>query len=236
MRVTYRRHRGNREYWNKRWQAVEADLGGLNLSRYPGLYAERALECDLPDGPMLEAGCGAGRVLLHYHRNGHPVVGFDFVHHALEKIRSVDGEVPLLTGDILQLPFASESFSSVMAFGVYHNLESGIEKALAETRRTLKPGGVLCASMRADNIQNQVIDWLATRKENGGPRPFTRQTIARMSWIPFLPRLDSKYRPWTMWRICRFSTNFDFSETRISGSLMNGMPVRKGTNFLLWVK
>lgn len=49
-------------------------------------------------------------------------------------------------------------------FGLYHNLENGLEDAVAETHRVLKSNGLVCASFRADNIQTRLIDWLANRK------------------------------------------------------------------------
>ena len=51
-----------------------------------------------------------------------------------------------------------------MAFGLYHNLENGLEDAVSETHRVLKSNGVVCASFRADNIQTRLTDWLANRK------------------------------------------------------------------------
>ena len=67
MRISYRAHGGALDYWQRRWDGVAVDSGAINLDRYPGLYAERTLAAPRPDGPVLEAGCGAGRVLRHSH-------------------------------------------------------------------------------------------------------------------------------------------------------------------------
>jgi SAM-dependent methyltransferase len=162
MRLTYRSHGGSLDYWRQRWSQIPADDGALNLERYPGRYAERVMQS--VDGPVLEAGCGAGRVLLHYRRAGRPIVGVDFIEVALTKIRKEDPEVPLAAADVTRLPFADQSFDGVLAFGLYHSLESGVAQALAETRRIMRPGGLLCASMRADNVQNRIVDWMADRQ------------------------------------------------------------------------
>jgi SAM-dependent methyltransferase len=69
----------------------------------------------------------------------------------------------MVAADISCLPFVERRFAAVLAFGLYHNLEQGIETTLAETRRVLQAGGLLCASIRADNLQNRIIDWLANR-------------------------------------------------------------------------
>ena len=60
--------------------------------------------------------------------------------------------------------FADAGFAAVLAFGVYHNLPAGVAEALAECRRVLTPGGVLFASVRAANLHNRGIDWLAARR------------------------------------------------------------------------
>ena len=162
MRATYRAHGGVQAYWQARWDAVPADEGTLNLMRYPGVYAQQIMP--RIDGPVLEAGCGAGRVVRYFHDIGHDIVGIDFIPDVLHKIRDADSSVRLAAADILKLPFPDEAFGGVLAFGLYHNLESDLGHALEETRRTLRSGGLLCASFRADNIQNRVLDTITDRQ------------------------------------------------------------------------
>lgn len=170
MRISYRSHGGNRSYWQKRWDDIPPDDGALNLNLYPGRYAEQAVS--RTTGRILEAGCGAGRVLVHYHRRGREIVGVDFIGEALGKIGQAHPDSKLASCDICNLPFANDSFEAVLAFGLYHNLQNGIEQALRETRRVMSVGGVLVASMRADNIQNKIVDWLAERGNKASNRDF----------------------------------------------------------------
>ena len=179
MRITYRGHGGNRAYWQSRWDNLEADAGELNVNRYPGKYVEETLSLALPADHVLEAGCGTGRVALYCHQRGHKVVGMDFIASALVSIRRQEFGLPLVTADITHLPFVTSSFSVVLAFGLYHNLETGFEKAIEETRRVLKKGGMLCASIRLDNFQNRVIDCLADRKKSPGPKNFYKLNLSR---------------------------------------------------------
>ncbi len=162
MRATYRSHGGVHSYWQARWETVPADEGTLNLTRYPGVYAEEVMS--RVDGPVLEAGCGAGRVVRHFHDLERDIIGLDYIPEVLGKIRNADSTVRLVGADVLKLPFGDETFAGVLAFGLYHNLESGLVDALIETRRTIKKGGLLCASFRADNIQNRLLDRIADRQ------------------------------------------------------------------------
>jgi SAM-dependent methyltransferase len=168
VRISYRAHGGALDYWQRRWDGVEVDSGAINLDRYPGLYAERLLGASRPGGPVLEAGCGAGRVLRHYHDQGTEIVGLDFIASVLAAIQREDAAIPLAAGDITSLPFPDDTFSAVLAFGLYHGLEHGLEEAMADTRRVMKPGGLLCASMRLDNLQNRMTDRIAEKAADKG--------------------------------------------------------------------
>lgn len=164
MRVTYR-HKKNKDYWNDRWSNVSADIPMENTGVYPLKYAELTIRNN--KGRILEAGCGAGRLLRYYHDKGYDIVGVDFIEAAVEKLKEADPTLHVEVGDITSLRFDDESFEYVLAFGLYHNFEniSDIEKAISETKRVLQKGGRVCASFRADNIQNRVNDWLAERRQ-----------------------------------------------------------------------
>jgi len=53
-----------------------------------------------------------------------------------------------------------------LAFGLYHNLETGLDDAVNESWRVLEKGGRICASFRADNLQTRLTDRLANIKNN----------------------------------------------------------------------
>jgi SAM-dependent methyltransferase len=161
MRITYRR-RGVKEYWTARWDDIPADAPMENLNAYPLKYAELMIKDKA--GRILEAGCGAGRVLRYYHNRGYDILGFDFIAVAIKKLKAIDPTLQAEVGDITSLRFADRSFKYVLAFGLYHNLEQGLDKAIQETHRVLEKEGSVCASFRADNIQTKLTDWLTDRK------------------------------------------------------------------------
>jgi SAM-dependent methyltransferase len=161
MRVTYR-SRGVKEYWAARWEDIPADAPMENPNVYPLKYAEMTVRAK--DGRILEAGCGAGRILRFYHQHGYNIVGMDYINVAIRKLKAIDSTLQVETGDITALHYPDQSFKYVLAFGLYHNLEHDFDKALDETYRVLESGGAVCASFRADNIQTRLTDWLTEKR------------------------------------------------------------------------
>ena len=135
------------------------------------------------DGRILEAGCGNGRILRYYHNLGYDIVGFDFIKVAIDKLKKIDTTLRVEVGDITKLKFKNESFEYLLAFGLYHNLENGLEDAVNETHRVLKNDGKICASFRADNIQTRLTDWLTNRRSknsvNNEPPVFHKMNITK---------------------------------------------------------
>lgn len=175
MRITYRRS-DNKAYWTKRWSDIDSDEPMENRDAYPLKYAEMVAA---KNGPILEAGCGAGRILRYYHDLGYDITGIDFIDVAIDKLHKADPSLKAEVGDVTALRFPDGSFRYVLAFGLYHNLEeAALRKAIAETRRVLQPGGRVCASFRADNIQTRLSDWLADRgKDRTGASSFHKVNL-----------------------------------------------------------
>lgn len=103
-------------------------------------------------GPVLELGCGTGRVTLPVARTGVPVVGVDRSAPMLEYARrrarrlAVAARPRLVRADIRSLPFGSGSFSAIMApYGILQSLtrERDLAATLSEAARVLAPGGTL---------------------------------------------------------------------------------------------
>jgi demethylmenaquinone methyltransferase / 2-methoxy-6-polyprenyl-1,4-benzoquinol methylase len=91
---------------------------------------------------VLDVACGTGDLSLTlFETTGARVIGTDFCRPMLAiAAGKVPGQVPLIEGDALSLPFRSGSFDAVtIAFGL-RNLSS-VENGLAELCRVLKPGG-----------------------------------------------------------------------------------------------
>ena len=112
------------------------------------------------DGPVLELGCGTGRVTIPVARSGVRVIGVDrsreMLAHAVRRTRRarLAGRISWLRGDIRLLPFAeSAQFGLVMApYGIVQSLvrDADLRAALTSVHRVLGPGGVLGVDLVPD--------------------------------------------------------------------------------------
>jgi ubiquinone/menaquinone biosynthesis C-methylase UbiE len=103
--------------------------------------------------PMLELGCGTGRISFPLARAGANLVGLDRSEAMLERARmrlgrargnKAGGRLNLVRGDIRALPFRSHHFETVLApYGVLQSLlrDRDLAAALRSVARVLAPGG-----------------------------------------------------------------------------------------------
>jgi SAM-dependent methyltransferase len=110
-------------------------------------------------GPVLELGCGTGRISLPLAKAGVDLVGIDRSWPMLARARTrirrakIADRLQLVRGDIRFLPFAVPTFEMVMApYGVLQSLlrERDLAATLQEVRRVLRPGGTFGLELVAD--------------------------------------------------------------------------------------
>jgi ubiquinone/menaquinone biosynthesis C-methylase UbiE len=111
------------------------------------------------DRPILELGCGTGRVAIPVARSGARVIGIDRSESMLargqKKVRRarLQSDVKLIRGDIRHLPFPDRSFPLVMApYGILQSLldEKVLTATLKEVCRVLTRKGTFGLELVAD--------------------------------------------------------------------------------------
>lgn len=109
-----------------------------------------------PSMRLLDAGCGNGRNLVYFLRNGYQIFAIDADARAVHYVRELARQrAPglakdhLLVAEVAELPFADEEFDLVISSAVLHFAkdESHFNRMLDEMWRVLKPGGMFFARL-----------------------------------------------------------------------------------------
>jgi SAM-dependent methyltransferase len=118
------------------------------------------------DGPVLELGCGSGRVLVALAQAGHDVVGVDTSSHMLalaaEKLAAagpgVAARARLVQGDLRSFELSERFALAIIAVKTFAYLVTRREQqqALASAATHLRPGALL-----ALDLLNPTPDWLS---------------------------------------------------------------------------
>jgi len=103
-------------------------------------------------GPLLEFGCGTGRLLIPIARSGINATGVDLstpmLGYAIARARTLprSRRPRIARADIRRLPFRTRAFGMVLApYGMLQSLiaDDDLDRALAEAARVLRRGGLL---------------------------------------------------------------------------------------------
>lgn len=209
------------DYWRDFWAEVDTDVDDISSTEvYPLFPTDRYIDDQLR---MLECGCGMGRVVKHYAARGHDVVGMDYEQACIERLHRQRGTLKLYTGDVHRLPHPDASFDAVLAFGTLSNLPDA-SGPLREIHRTLRPGGLLVASVTNDSLLRRLLtyagylrpgarhfsmvayrrrEWHAVLEQHGFEVVETAPIVTRLPIYTFLPFLRSSKRPVLEWTEAR---------------------------------
>lgn len=126
------------------WHDVECGSYDADLPLWEEL-AERH------GGPILELGCGTGRVALHLARRGHEVIGLDRDRELLDVLdeRAEALELTTLPADARAFELAQEAGLALAPTHLLQLLPSQEERAecLQSVAKALRPGGLLAATI-----------------------------------------------------------------------------------------
>ncbi len=159
-------HNPNQE----RFQAAYAGKPPWDLGRAQKAFIQVA---DQIVGSVLDAGCGTGDNALFFARQGHPVVGIDFVEfpitEAKRKAVELGVEAEFLQMDALKLTSLDRRFDSVIDCGLFHVLSDEDRTPYVEgLAHVTKQGGKLFLMCFSDQ-----------EPSDRGPRRITQDEIRR---------------------------------------------------------
>jgi ubiquinone/menaquinone biosynthesis C-methylase UbiE len=107
---------------------------------------------DLKVGKVLDIGCGSGVYLQEFFAMGFDCYGLDISQEMVETCENLLGakehpdRVHVARGEVEHLPYKDEEFDLVICIGVLGYLLRD-ERALAELKRIVKPGGYLLVNL-----------------------------------------------------------------------------------------
>lgn len=142
---------------------------------------------------VLDAGCGTGRNLRWFLRQGFAAYGIDGDPAAIARVRRIAAELApaippahFIVGDLSRLPWRDKTMDAVISSAVLHfsRNEDHFGEMLGELWRVLRPGGLLFARLASTiglEVKLRWIDGRRARLPDGSER-FVVDERFLMTW------------------------------------------------------
>jgi SAM-dependent methyltransferase len=135
-----------------------------------------------PAGPVLDLGCGAGKLAAYAARAGAPAAGLDAAPFFLPRAAAT---VDLVLGDLRRLPFRKGAYARAYSLDVLEHLdEEGLKDVLVEARRVVGPQGrlfVYTHAMESSRLASfqRAVNRLARRLGRAGLIDHEREALRK---------------------------------------------------------
>ncbi|HEY8898125.1 MAG TPA: class I SAM-dependent methyltransferase [Niastella sp.] len=148
---------------------LQQAFGNIDIYLFDQLLKGRYDNCK----KVLDAGCGNGRNLVYFLRNGYEVFGIDPQPNAIETVKELSAALapdnPLenfIVCPAENLPFTDATFDLVISSAVLHFAkdEQHFDSMLQSMFRVLKPGGYFFARLASDIGIEQLVKPLGNRR------------------------------------------------------------------------
>lgn len=146
---------------------------------------------DLGRMEMLDLGVGAGRTAWHFAPRVKSYLGLDYAKAMIERCRRDLPAYQFVVGDASDLGFAGDNSYDFVLFsynGIDHLEPPARERALAEMKRVLRPGGIMVFSSHNANFLPTIVDRFRFRLQST-PRETARSLKWAMMFILHNPTL-----------------------------------------------
>lgn len=125
-------------------------IQGLDIYLLDQILKERFDTADR----ILDAGCGRGRNMVWFAKNGFKIEGCDLSQEALynAQVATSLSSTVFKCAALEELPYENESFNAIICSAVLHFADSEVhfKKMVSELIRVLKPEGILFIRMTSD--------------------------------------------------------------------------------------
>ncbi|WP_238154415.1 class I SAM-dependent methyltransferase [Ornithinimicrobium sufpigmenti] len=112
---------------------------------------------------VLDAGCGAGRMMPHLAAYGCEVQGVDLPVGMIRRAQRDHPGFVTTVGSLTKLKYRDSSFDGVFSwYSTIHSPDEDLELMVGEFRRVLRPGGYLLLAFQCGDERREVVKDFAT--------------------------------------------------------------------------
>jgi tellurite methyltransferase len=178
---------------------LQQAFGNIDIYLFDQLLKGRYDNCK----KVLDVGCGSGRNLVYFLRNGYEVFGVDPQPQAVETVKELSAALApdnsldnFMVCPAENLPFTDATFDLVISSAVLHFAkdEQHFDNMLQSMFRVLKPGGYFFARMASDIGIEQLVKPLANSRyllPDGSERFLVNEQVL----LQYTSRLGVLYEP-----------------------------------------
>lgn len=133
---------------------------------------------------VLDAGCGAGRMMPLLRKAGCRVEGVDLSPGMVRRAQRDHGEFRSRVGSLTALPFADSTFDGVFCwYSTIHNPDGDLPRILREAHRVLRPGGGLLVAFQCGSGTNDVSESYRRHGHDIDLHRYNRTTAQVRGWL-----------------------------------------------------
>ena len=148
-------------------------------------------------GPILDAGCGTGRMIGHLHELGHlHLAGVDLSPGMIAQATSAYPEASFAVAELAELPYPDHHFDGILAwYSIIHTPPEELGPLWAQFHRVLRSGGSLLLGFQAGTGSRQIRFAYGHQVEMTAQRHDPADLVARLEAAGFIVDEDLQRAP-----------------------------------------